>query len=56
MTAICDIVIEKTFTLKKRLFSDRLLGHKLIIPRRGPRFELQLLGDRQEAARVVGGV
>ena len=59
MTAICYyIVIEQTPTLKTQhlcLFVFRpFVGYVRIFPRSGPRFELQLLTDRQEAARVVG--
>ena len=52
MTAICFIVIEKTITLKTQYTICRV---RWIILGRGSRFKLQLLWDRQEAARVVGG-
>ena len=58
MTAICYyIVFEKTPTLKTQyLLLGNFVGYVWIIPRRGSRFELQLLRDRQEAKRVVAGV
>ena len=57
MTAICYcIVIEKTHSQNTTFILRPFVEYVWILPRKGPRFELQLLRDRQEAARVVGGV